>query len=55
MGKEHLFTDAGPGGSDGCGLSAYFKIGGYLLYNVVFVSAAQLCESAVCKHISPLS
>ena len=28
VGKEHLFTDAGPGGSDGLGLSAFFKIGG---------------------------
>ena len=33
----------------------FFLIGGWLLYNVVLVSAVQQCESALSIHISPSS
>ena len=36
-------------------LSHVFKIGEWLLYSVVFVSAVQLCESARSTHMSPPS
>ena len=35
-------------------IKSYFLIGVYLLYNVVLVSAAQQCESALCVCIHPL-
>ena len=31
------------------------RIGVQLLYNVVLVSARQLCESTLCMHVSPPS
>ena len=31
----------------------YFSIGGWLLSNVVSLSAVQQCQSAICMHISP--
>ena len=34
--------------------SVFFKIGGQLPHNAVFVSAAQQSESALCTHVSPL-